>query len=182
MAYPSWHKQIPTSYEALPDPTIPQSGKFVCPCPYCLPGNCFGWQCPNPVPNPMTDLEHAWPIDKGSPLGHGCCENQSAYSPFPLCFVCVNLLDLYLASQQKFTCSQCTHDNMCQVSFCRIGMQHCCIAICLALAHLHGMSDISNLIQSTKVYECFDRNTVKVEIMLNYLGNQHILPWHYMAK
>ena len=57
-------------------------------------------------------------------------------------------------------------------------MQHHCIAICLSSAHLLGMSDVSNLIQSTEVYECFNGNAVEVEIMLDYLGTQHILPWH----
>ena len=171
MAYPSRHKQIPTPHKALPDPMIPQSGEFACPCPHCLPGNRFGWQCPNPVPNPTTDPEHAWPMDEGSPPGHGCCRNRSAYSPFPLCFVRVNSLYLCLALQQKFTCSQCAHNDMHQVSFCGIGVQHHCVAIRLALAHPHGMSDISDLIQSTEVYECFDGYAVEVEIMLNYLGN-----------
>jgi len=40
------------------------------------------------------------------------------------------------------------------------------------------MSDISDLIQSTEVYECFDGNAVEVEIMLDYLGTQHISPRH----
>jgi E3 ubiquitin-protein ligase CHFR len=38
------------------------------------------------------------------------------------------------------------------------------------------MTDISDLIQSTEVYECFDGNAVEVEIMLDYLGTQNILP------
>ncbi len=57
-------------------------------------------------------------------------------------------------------------------------MQHHCIVVHLSSAHPHGMSDISDLIQSTKVYKCFDGNTVEVEIMLDYLGTQHISPWH----
>ena len=40
------------------------------------------------------------------------------------------------------------------------------------------MSDISDLIQSTEVYECFDGNAVEVDIMLDYLGTQHISPRH----
>lgn len=44
------------------------------------------------------------------------------------------------------------------------------------------MSDISDLIQSTEVYECFDGNTVEVEIMLDYLGNQHISPRHIYGE
>ena len=71
---------------------------------------------------------------------------------------------------------------MCQVFFCGIGVQHRCVAVRLANAHPHGMSDISDLIQSTEVYECFDGNTVEVEIMLDYLGNQHISPRHIYGE
>ena len=71
---------------------------------------------------------------------------------------------------------------MCQVFFCGISVQHRCMAIRLASAHPHGMSDISDLIQSTEVYECFDGNAVEVEIMLDYLGIQHISPRHIYAQ
>jgi E3 ubiquitin-protein ligase CHFR len=69
-----------------------------------------------------------------------------------------------------------TKCDMCQVFFCGIGVQHRCVAVRLANAHPHGMSDISDLIQSTEVYECFDGNAVEVEIMLDYLGTQNISP------
>ena len=44
------------------------------------------------------------------------------------------------------------------------------------------MSDVGDLIQSTEVYECFDGNAVEVEIMLDYLGNQHITPRHIYSE
>jgi E3 ubiquitin-protein ligase CHFR len=69
-----------------------------------------------------------------------------------------------------------TKCDMCQVFFCGIGVQHRCVAVRLANAHPHGMSDISDLIQSTEVYECFDGNAVEVEIMLDYLSTQNISP------
>jgi Cysteine rich domain with multizinc binding regions len=75
-----------------------------------------------------------------------------------------------------------TKCNMCQVYFCGIGVQHRCVAVRLASAHPHGMSDISDLIQSTEVYECFDGNAVEVEIMLDYLVTQHILPRHIYGQ
>lgn len=75
---PSREEQIPAPREASPDPTIPQSGEFARPCPHCIPGNRFGWQCPNPVPDPTSDQEHAWPMDEGSPPGHACCGNWCA--------------------------------------------------------------------------------------------------------
>lgn len=42
--------------------------------------------------------------------------------------------------------------------------------------HPHGMSDIGDLIQSAEVYECFDGNTVEVDIMLDYLTANRITP------
>ncbi len=44
------------------------------------------------------------------------------------------------------------------------------------------MSDVADLIQSTEVYECFDGNAVEVEIMLDYLSNQHITPRHIYGE
>lgn len=40
------------------------------------------------------------------------------------------------------------------------------------------MSDVGDLIQSADVYDCFDGNTVEVEIMLDYLTAQGITPRH----
>ena len=71
---------------------------------------------------------------------------------------------------------------MCQVYFCGIGVQHRCVAVFLENAQPHGMSDVGDLIQSTEVYECFDGNAVEVEIMLDYLGNQHITPRHIYSE
>ncbi|KAI0304462.1 hypothetical protein B0F90DRAFT_1809281 [Multifurca ochricompacta] len=134
--------RIPTPREASPEPTIPQSGEYARPCPHCVLGNRYGWQCPNPVPDPTSDPEHAWPMDEGSPPGHACCGN------------CENLLAI-----QAPTTTKC---DMCQVFFCGIGVQHRCVAVPLANAHPHGMSDIGDLIQSTEVYECFDGNAVEI--------------------
>src|SRR6266851_3584196 len=105
------NEQIPTPREASPDPTIPQSGEFARPCPHCVPGNRFGWQCPNPVPDPTSDPEHAWPMDEGSPPGHACCGNWSAPFPHILFPFSVNSLDLNLASQREFARNRCTHDD-----------------------------------------------------------------------
>lgn len=69
-----------------------------------------------------------------------------------------------------------TKCDMCQVSFCGIGVQGRCIAASLMSQHPHGMSDIGDLIQSAEVYECFDGNTVEVDIMLDYLTANRITP------
>ena len=46
------------------------------------------------------------------------------------------------------------------------------------MQHPHGLSDISDLIQCREVYDCFDSNTVEVDIMLDYLTAQRLTPRH----
>jgi hypothetical protein len=69
-----------------------------------------------------------------------------------------------------------TKCDFCQVSFCGINIQGRCIAASLAAQHPQNMSDVSDLIQSSEVYECFESNIVEVEIMLDYLTNRQITP------
>ena len=69
-----------------------------------------------------------------------------------------------------------------QVYFCGIGVPHRCVTVHLASVHPHGMSDINDLVQSTEVLECFDGNAIEVEIMLEYLGTQHIFHDIYMVR
>lgn len=51
-----------------------------------------------------------------------------------------------------------------------------CLAAPLRLQHPHGLSDIGDLIQSAEVYDCFDCNTVEVDIMLDYLTEHRLNP------
>jgi E3 ubiquitin-protein ligase CHFR len=44
--------------------------------------------------------------------------------------------------------------------------------------HPHNMAALADLIQSADVYDCFDGNTVEVEIMLEYLEAQGLTPRH----
>lgn len=46
------------------------------------------------------------------------------------------------------------------------------------MQHPHGLSDISDLIQCREVYDCFDSNTVEVDILLDYLTAQRLTPRH----
>ncbi|OJT13976.1 hypothetical protein TRAPUB_9460 [Trametes pubescens] len=71
-----------------------------------------------------------------------------------------------------------TRCDFCQVSFCGIGIPQRCIAAPLAIQHPHGFSDLSDLIQCGEVYDCFDGNTVEVDIMLDYLTAQGLSPRH----
>ncbi|EIM86010.1 uncharacterized protein STEHIDRAFT_59109 [Stereum hirsutum FP-91666 SS1] len=149
--------RIPTPREASPEPTIPQTGgEYARPCPHCLAGNRYGWRCPRPVPDPNSDPDNAWHVDDGSPPGHGYCGN------------CENLLAL--------TAPTTTKCDMCQVSFCGIGIQNRCVALPLMAQHPHGLSDVGDLIQSSEVYDAFDGNAVEVEIMLDYFTAKRISP------
>lgn len=71
-----------------------------------------------------------------------------------------------------------TRCDFCQVSFCGINVPQRCIAAPLQLQHPHGLSDLSDLIQCGEIYDCFDGNTVEVDIMLDYLNAQSLTPRH----
>ncbi|KAJ7796160.1 hypothetical protein B0H14DRAFT_2916156 [Mycena olivaceomarginata] len=143
--------RIPSPREASPEPDTNPSD-FVRPCPNCLPGNPYGWRCPVPI------VENAWLLEDGTPPGHALCGN------------CENVLAL--PSPLTTKC------DFCQVSFCGIGVQGRCIASPILSQHLHNLSDVADLIQTSAVYECFNSNTVEVEIMLDYLTAQRITPRH----
>ncbi|KAI0372179.1 hypothetical protein BV20DRAFT_991708 [Pilatotrama ljubarskyi] len=157
--HPGVHLRIPSPRQASPEPNVPAANRlYVTPCPHCVPGNQWGWRCPQPITDPDVDPAHAWPIEDGNPPGHATCGN------------CENLLAL-----QAPTTTRC---DFCQVSFCGIGIPHRCVAAPLAVQHPHGFSDLSDLIQCGEVYECFDGNTVEVDIMLDYLTAQGLSPRH----
>ena len=68
--------------------------------------------------------------------------------------------------------------DFCQVYFCGISIPDRCVAAPLIAQHPHGFSDLGDLIQCGEVYECFDHNTVEVDIMLDYITAQGITPKH----
>ncbi|KAG1906614.1 uncharacterized protein F5891DRAFT_1003014 [Suillus fuscotomentosus] len=150
--------RIPTPREASPEPNLNQNADYVRPCPHCAPDNAFGWRCPQPVIDYGVDPERAWHLDDGNPPGHAFCGN------------CENLLALRAPSTTKC--------DLCQVSFCGVGVPGRCLAAPLLSQHPHNMSDLGDLIQSSEVYGCFDHNTVEVDIMLDYLTAQEISPRH----
>ncbi|EKM49511.1 uncharacterized protein PHACADRAFT_106383 [Phanerochaete carnosa HHB-10118-sp] len=151
--------RIPTPRQASPEPSIPQGNlNFVHPCPHCLPGNEWGWVCPQPIPNPDTDPDNAWHSDDGAPPGHAYCGN------------CECVLAIRAPSTTKC--------DFCQVSFCGIGIPGRCVAAPLLSQHLHGLSDLGDLIQCGEVYDIFDGNTVEVDIMFDYLTAQGLTPRH----
>ncbi|KAJ7442637.1 hypothetical protein FB451DRAFT_1297091 [Mycena latifolia] len=155
--YTGTSMRLPAPREASPEPDINPSD-YVRPCPNCILGNPYGWRCPNPIADFNVDPEHAWPVEDGTPPGHALCGN------------CENLLAL--PSPLTTKC------DFCQVSFCGIGVQERCRASPILSQQPHGFSDVGDLIQSSAVYECFNSNTVEVEIMLDYLTTQRITPRH----
>ncbi|PPQ66259.1 hypothetical protein CVT24_007277 [Panaeolus cyanescens] len=148
--------EIPSPRESSPPPDVNRSTEYLHPCPHCLSNNPYGWRCPRPLVDPSVDPAHAWPLNDGTPPGHGHCGN------------CENLLALRAPSTSKC--------DLCQVSFCGIGVQDRCIALPLMAQSPHNMNHLADLIQSVDVYDCFDGNTVEVEIMLEYLTRQGLTP------
>jgi E3 ubiquitin-protein ligase CHFR len=71
-----------------------------------------------------------------------------------------------------------TKCDLCQVSFCGIGVPGRCSAYLINSQQPEGMLDLAGLIQSLEVYECFDGNTVEVDILLDYLIRRQISPKH----
>ncbi|KAF9267310.1 hypothetical protein L218DRAFT_920010 [Marasmius fiardii PR-910] len=149
---------IPTPREASPEPNINISAEYARPCPHCIPNNPYRWTCPQPIPDPNTDVDHAWHLEDGTPPGHGHCGN------------CEVLMAL-----QAPTSTKC---DLCQLMFCGIAVPQRCIAAPLLAQHLHELEDIEDLIQCQDVYECFNGNTVEVDFMLDHLTAQGLTPRH----
>ncbi|EPT05250.1 hypothetical protein FOMPIDRAFT_1155957 [Fomitopsis schrenkii] len=151
--------RIPSPRQASPEPDIrPRNANYVQPCPHCTAGNQYGWVCLHPIADPELDPDHAWHTEDGTPPGHAYCGN------------CENILSLPAPTTTKC--------DFCQVSFCGIGIPTRCVAAPLLTQHPHGLSDIGDLIQCHEVYDCFDSNTVEVDIMLDYLTAQRLTPRH----
>ncbi|KAG6377048.1 hypothetical protein JVT61DRAFT_1097 [Boletus reticuloceps] len=148
--------RIPTPREASPEPNLNQNSDYARPCPHCGPDNPYGWRCPQPIVDFSVDPEQAWHLDDGAPPGHAYCGN----------------CEMLLALGAPVT----TKCDFCQVSFCGINVQGRCTASALASQHPHNLSDVSDLIQSSEVYDCFENNHVEVEIMLDYLSTRQITP------
>ncbi|EIW80992.1 hypothetical protein CONPUDRAFT_56042 [Coniophora puteana RWD-64-598 SS2] len=148
--------RIPTPREPSPEPNLNPNLDYVRPCPHCSPNNQFGWSCPEPVVDYAVDAEHAWHLDDGSPPGHAYCGN------------CENLLALLAPSTTKC--------DFCQVSFCGVNVPDRCIAAPLLAQRPHSMNDIGDLILSADMYDNFNGNNVEVDIMIDYLTNNHISP------
>ncbi|KIY45619.1 hypothetical protein FISHEDRAFT_49121 [Fistulina hepatica ATCC 64428] len=150
--------RLPAPREASPPPNLNANTDYARPCPHCAPHNQYGWSCPQPIADPNLQPDSAWSLDDGNPPGHATCGN------------CESLLAIGAPLTTKC--------DMCQVRFCGITTQGRCIAAPLTLQHPHGLSDISDFIQSPEVYEYFDDNAVEVDIMLDYLTAQQMSPRH----
>ncbi|KAF9534485.1 hypothetical protein CPB83DRAFT_844294 [Crepidotus variabilis] len=150
--------RFPPPREASPAPETERSADYIHPCPHCAVNNPYDWRCPQPLPDPATDADNAWHVDDGVPPGHAHCGN------------CENLMAIRAPSS-----SRCDFCNTC---FCGIGVQDRCVALPLLSQHPHNLSSHSDLILSADVYECFDGNTVEVEIMLEYVDAQNLTPRH----
>ncbi|GBE84963.1 hypothetical protein SCP_0701450 [Sparassis crispa] len=149
--------RIPTPRQASPEPVIAaRNSNYIHPCPHCIAGNTWGWRCPQPIADPEADPDNAWQIEDGPPPGHAFCGN------------CESIVAL-----QAPTTTRC---DLCQVSFCGIGIPGRCVAAPLQSQHPHAMSDLGDLLQSIEVYDNFDNNAVEVDIMVDYLTAKGLTP------
>ncbi|KAG6910689.1 hypothetical protein DXG01_008733 [Tephrocybe rancida] len=74
--------RIPPPREPSPDTSVEVPTDFARPCPHCTPGNAYGWRCPQPIPDPLTDIDHAWHLEDGVPPGHAhCAKTYSRHEP-----------------------------------------------------------------------------------------------------
>lgn len=88
-----------------------------------------------------------------------------------LIYICVYSEDLLaLAAPATTKC------DFCATPFCGIGVQQRCIALMLMSQQPHGYADMSDLVQSTELYECFNSNSVEVDYFIDYLMSRNIRP------
>lgn len=66
--------------------------------------------------------------------------------------------------------------DFCQVSFCGIGIPERCYASSLRSQNLNGFSDLGDLVQTADIYECFEGNTIEVDILFDYLTEHRVAP------
>ncbi len=41
-----------------------------------------------------------------------------------------------------------------------------------------GLADLSDLIQSSDIYDCFNSNTIEVDLLFDYLTSRQLTPRH----
>ncbi|KAF9071181.1 hypothetical protein BDP27DRAFT_533698 [Rhodocollybia butyracea] len=150
--------RFPSPREASPEPLVNISAEYARPCPHCSPNNPYGWICPQPIPDPVVDPDHAWHLDDGIPTGHSQCGN----------------CETFLALNAPTT----TKCDFCLVRFCGVEVPTRCSAVPVILQQPHGFSDMGDLVVSTDVYESFGGNAVEVDILLDYLSAQDLSPRH----
>lgn len=73
--------------------------------------------------------------------------------------------EMLLASEAPST----TRCDFCLVSFCGINVPSRCSALNIESQSLHTLSEINDMIQCADVYDCFDADTVEVDLMIEYM-------------
>ncbi|KDN42111.1 hypothetical protein RSAG8_06969, partial [Rhizoctonia solani AG-8 WAC10335] len=153
---------IPPPRAPNPDVLLPQQqnsagDNLARPCPHCAPNNSFDWTCPRPISNPDTDRANAWNVENGPPPGHNYCGACD---------------ELYAIGAP--TSSRC---DMCMTGFCGISVPQVCRSHWLHQVRL--MSDynsLQGLIESDRIYDIFNNNSIEVEILFDYLREAEITP------
>jgi hypothetical protein len=184
--------QIPPPKEPSPEPTLPRNTEFALPCPHCIPGNPFGWKCVMYTPHcilfsslkPAPVVQLPSQTRKRTKIMGGCWRmvhlpvmdsvDTGQYPAVSLCHLpgSVHCSENLLALRAPST-SRC---DFCQVSFCGIGIPERCCATSLHFQHLNGFSDLGDLVQAADIYECFEGNTVEVEMLFDRLTEHRMTP------
>ncbi|CAE7195726.1 unnamed protein product [Rhizoctonia solani] len=149
--------RAPNSDTLLPQQQNSAGDNLARPCPHCAPNNSFDWTCPRPIPNPDTDRANAWNVENGPPPGHNYCGACD---------------ELYAIGAP--TSSRC---DMCTTGFCGISVPQVCRSHWLHQVRL--MSDynsLQGLIESDRIYDIFNSNSIEVEILFDYLREAEITP------
>ncbi|KAF8710286.1 Ring finger, partial [Rhizoctonia solani] len=152
---------IPPPRPQNPDALLPQqqnsaNDHLARPCPHCAPNNTFDWTCPRPIPNPDTDHANAWNLENGPPPGHNYCGACD---------------ELY-----AFGAPTSTRCDMCTTGFCGISVPQ--------VVHLNltrridgpDFATVAGLIESDRIYDIFNNNSIEVDILFDYLREAEITP------
>lgn len=185
----TWDIQIPPPKEPSPEPTLPRNTDYALPCPHCIPGNPFGWKCVPYTPRCgnfhrfFFQLSQPHPRSRNEPrprVAFGRWRTPRSWVLRALVSPCGSWTYLpdssdsseNLVALQAPPTSRC---DFCQASFCGIAVPDRCNATSLRSQHLNGFSDLGDMVLSADIYECFEGNTVEVEIFFDYLT------WHGVA-
>lgn len=72
---------------------------------------------------------------------------------------------------------------MSTINPCGVNPSHLarCCALPIERQEPHSLTDLTDLVQSTEIYDCFEGNSYEVDILLEYLSSRDIKPRRILA-